>query len=515
MKKFKMPTALTIVMLFLLIVVILTWFVPTSVSVTGEDGSQEIIYNAAFDADGNIIENAGTDPAGLWDFIMAPIRGFADAVEVALSIFVSGGLLAVLAYTGALDAGIGRLLNRFQGSVLIAVLMLVFALMGAVYGAWEELPAYAIAVIPLFVTAGYDVMTGILVIILSATIGNMASIVNPYSVGAAVAAIGNPDLSMGSGIALRIILFAVMYAMAAFFVIRYANKVKFDPSRSCTAGLTDINTMVHGQTEKAPEMTGRQKWSLVVFGLVIVMCVMGYIPWDSIPVGDGTAFDYVNGLQYKIQGTFIGNLLGADSFTEFAWWYFIEFSVVWTLGAIVIAVINKMPERVFVEQFVKGAADLTGVVFVLAAARGIALIMGSREYGMSITFIYWIQNLISDVPIWLFAVAGVLVYMLIGIFLQTTSGVSGITMPLFGAIAMALFAASDAGAVGGQVLLISAFTVGLNFISGFYPGSTVMGIIEMVNVPYDIYVKQIMRYLIPILLAAVVIISAAPYIGLV
>jgi len=61
-----MPPALIIVMMFLFIVGIMTWFVPTSVVTTDEAGNSEIIYNAAFDADGNIIENAGTDPVGIW-----------------------------------------------------------------------------------------------------------------------------------------------------------------------------------------------------------------------------------------------------------------------------------------------------------------------------------------------------------------------------------------------------------------------------------------------------------------
>ncbi len=70
-KKFQMPSALTIVMIFLGVVAVMTWFVPTSV--VNESG--DIVFNAAFDADGNIIENAGTNPAGLWDFFLAPIQG--------------------------------------------------------------------------------------------------------------------------------------------------------------------------------------------------------------------------------------------------------------------------------------------------------------------------------------------------------------------------------------------------------------------------------------------------------
>ena len=83
------------------------------------------------------------------------------------------------------------------------------------------------------------------------------------------------------------------------------------------------------------------------------------------------------------------------------------------------------------------------------------------------------------------------------------------------AVAMALFANSSVGSVGGQALLISAFTVGINFICGFYPESTNMGICEMANLPYNIFLKVWLKILIPMLIVATAIISVAPYIGLV
>lgn len=175
-------------------------------------------------------------------------------------------------------------------------------------------------------------------------------------------------------------------------------------------------------------MTGRQKASLVAFGIVILACVLGYVPWDSIPVGSQTMFEYVNIIQTKIGGTFLGNFVGTDNFTPFGWWYFNEFSVTWLIGAIIIGIINRMDLHTWVGTFIEGCKDLMGVVMVLAASRGIAIFMGSRESGMSITFIHWIQSFLSGVPLWAFVIAGVLVYICIALFLQSTSGVSGITM---------------------------------------------------------------------------------------
>ena len=59
-RKFQMPSAMILLFIVLILVSILTWFIPTSVVTTSETGERIIHYNAAFDADGNVVENAGT-----------------------------------------------------------------------------------------------------------------------------------------------------------------------------------------------------------------------------------------------------------------------------------------------------------------------------------------------------------------------------------------------------------------------------------------------------------------------
>ena len=232
-KKFKMPSALILLFIVLVFVAILTWFIPTSVMTTDEKTGENVIcYNASFDENGDVVRGTGTAPVGIWDVFMAPIKGFANGADVNFSILISGAFLAILNFAGAMDAGVGALLRKFSGKKLILILLLVFALMGTVYGSWEELPPYALVLIPLCVTAGYDVLTGVFVLFGGAVIGNMASVVNPYSTGAAVAAIGNPNLSLGTGIAMRILLFVVLYIVGAFLIIRYAEKVKKDVKTS-------------------------------------------------------------------------------------------------------------------------------------------------------------------------------------------------------------------------------------------------------------------------------------------
>lgn len=518
-KKFQMPSAMILLFMVLVFVAILTWFIPTSVLTTNDTGETIIHYNAAFDAEGNVVTGTGPSPVGLWDVFMAPIKGFAQGADVNFSILISGAFLAIVNYTGALDAGIGVLLKKYNGKTLLAVLMLAFALMGTVFGSWEELPAYALVLIPLCVAAGYDVLTGIYALFIGSTIGNMASVVNPFSTGAAVAAIGNKNLSLGTGIAMRMLIFIVLYVLGAYLVIRYAEKVKADKTKSVLYGMNEINTLsTHQKDTEFPEMNKQRKWSLIVFGIMIMIIVMGYIPWNVIPVGDKTMYEIVNAPTMWITKhvPVLGNFFGADTFTYLGDWYFDEFSIVFLIGSVIVALINKMPQNVFASEFIRGASDLMGLAIVISISRGISLIMGTSSSGIGVTFVYWIRTILENVPAWSFTVVAVIAYCVSSLFIQSTSSMAGITMPILGAVAMVLFAGTAIGSEAGQMILVSAFTVGLNFTaSGLFPEATKMGVLELTNVPYPIYLRNAIKIMIPLLLAATVIIIISPYMGLV
>lgn len=513
-KEKKMLSAYTIVFIFLIITGILTWIVPESVVIT-KNGTKEVVFNAIFGSNGEVLQGMGHQPAGIWDILMAPIKGFEKSSQVGIAILMAGAFLGVINSVGAMDAGIGALLKKYTGTTLIAILMFVFAIFGTVFGFWEEIPAFSIVIIPLFVLAGYDVMTGLAVLTVGATAGNMSSIVNPFSTGAAIGAIGNPELSLGSGMILRIVLFVILYIIGLLFVVKYANQVKKDKSKSVLADI-DVNTMTHEQGT-LPELTKKRFWSIVVLIGVIVLLILGYMPWYEIKFADGTTFqNIINAPINFVAGIpFIGNLLGAKHITPLGDWYFGEFSFVFFLGSILIAFINKIPEGKFVKEFAAGAKDLLGVVLVLAIANGISVLMGGKTSGISVTFVYWIQSILSGIPAWGFSVAAILAYVGIGFFLQSTSGVAGITMPILGAVAIALFQNTNIGAIGGQVMLISAFTVGLNFMSGLYPSATTMGTLELFNVPYDRYLKFIIKIFITMLVAGCIIISVSQFLGLI
>lgn len=509
MKKFKMPSAYTIVFIALLITTLFTYFIPVSVF---DEETKKVVVGAIFGEDGSIIKLAGngTQPSGIWDFIQAPIKGFQDASDVVIALLIAGGFLNVLNYTGALEAGIGSLLSKFKGNVLIATIMFIFAVLGTVFGFWEEIPPFVVVIVPLFIIAGYDVMTGLAVIFVGAIVGNMASIVNPFSVGAAVAAMSNPELSLGSGIVLRIVLFFALYFVALFFILKYANKVKADKQASITADLTDINTLTDDNAS-LPQLTKKRALSVFVFVVIVIFLIIGYVPWGEFGLADAINSPITMLAKVPV----LGDILGAAHITPFGEWYFNEFSFLFFTGSFLLMLINGIKEADFFRIFLEGSKDILGVVIIIGIARGISIIMGSKTAGMSVTLVYWISEALSSTPLWVFAIVAFIAFVGIGIFLQSTSGVASISMPILGTVAAVIFASTSGGEIGGQIILISAFTIGINFVAGFYPGAIIMGTLELVNIPYNYYLKFMTKIMVVLAIVAVAIISIAPYIGLV
>ncbi len=110
--------------------------------------------------------------------------------------------------TGAIQAGIGRLVARLRGRErwMIPILMTVFALGGTTYGMAEESLAFYALVIAVMIAAGYDALTGAAVVLLGCGIGTYGSTINPFATGIAS---GFAGVSISDGLLLRLVMLVV------------------------------------------------------------------------------------------------------------------------------------------------------------------------------------------------------------------------------------------------------------------------------------------------------------------
>ena len=96
-KKFSL-TPFSIILILLALLALITHFLPS----------------ADFDKNGELVSGSGVVAASLSDFLMAPVNGFAGAVEVCIFVLILGGFLAMVTKTGALETGIKVLVKKLK-----------------------------------------------------------------------------------------------------------------------------------------------------------------------------------------------------------------------------------------------------------------------------------------------------------------------------------------------------------------------------------------------------------------
>lgn len=496
MKKFKMPSAFTILFIIIFLVAILTWFVPA--------GSYQYVDETASTLEPipGTYERIASNPQGLWEALSAPIQGFFDAVDIILFLLVIGGYLGLVTDTGAIGAGIGAVVARFKGreTLMIPILMSIFALGGTVFGMWEETIAFYIIILPVFIAAGFDAITGFAVICLGAGIGCLGSTVNPFATGIAS---GFAGISIGEGIALRVIILIVGLIISIWYVMAYAKKVKDNPSKSLVFHLRKENEehflsqsseAGHNGMEAPGPMTGRQKAVLWVFGISFLVMVLGVIPWaEKFGI---TIFEDL--CTWLASIPFVGTLLG--NLTPLGSWWFGDITVWFLISSLVCWIIWRWEEMKFIALFLDGAKDLLGVALIIGVTRGISVIM--NDGGITATLLNFGEESLQSLGEIAFADLSAVFFAALSFLVPSTSGLAALAMPIMAPIA-------DFAGVG-RDLVITAFQVGSGLVNFITPTSGVlMGALALARVPYGTYLKWVWKLIVIIAIVCFVILGIA------
>ena len=413
---FALPSAYTILFILIVIVAILTWIIPAG----------------AYDVDPNGEPIPGTYhsvPANpqriVVDSLMAPVNGLYGiegedgsvsvwnsgelfgAIDVALFILVIGGFLGVTMKTGAIQSGIARIVGRLSGRerLMIPILMIVFAIGGTTYGMAEESLAFYALIITVMIAAGYDALVAASVLLLGCGIGVLGSTINPFATGIAS---GFAGVSIEEGIVGRLVILVIGTAIGIVFVLRYADRVKADPSRSLVyAQKAENEAQFRGAgstAEAGAALTGRQKIVLVLFILAFAVMIYGVIPWEDF-------------------GLTIPTL----------WWWFPEMTASFLLFAILIGVAGRMSESSFTSTFVDGARDLLGVALIIGIARGITVVMNNGL--ITDTVLNWAELAVADLGGVAFINLMYVMFLPLSFLIPSSSGLATVAMPIMAPLA--------------------------------------------------------------------------------
>ena len=478
MRKFKMPTAYTTLVILIFISVIFTHIIPAGKYQYEVKDGREVPIAGTY-------EKIEPNPQGFWEFMLSPMHGFSDALSIILFVLMIGGFLGVAMKTGAINSGISTLVNKYKGreKLMIPILMFFFSIGGTTFGLAEETVAFYPVIVPLFLLAGYDVVVAMMVIILGSASGILGATINPFSVAIASRF---ADIPIADGMGLRIIFWISALTISIIFVMRYAEKIKKNPEKSIVYDLRNSINEQFLQTDSTQisKITKSQSKVLIIFSLTFLIMIVSLLPWQSFNITIFTSLnDFI--LSVPILGSFLGNVLPLGQ------WYFTEISSLFVLSAVVIGKVYGMKEKEIASNFVDGARDLLGVALILALSRAIMVIMTAGN--ITDTILYAGEMTLQNVPKPIYTIANYFLMFPLAILIPSSSGVAATAIPILAPLA-------DFVGVE-RSLIVTAYMTGIETMNLMSPTYVVlMSGLAISQIPYDRWLKHIIPYIVSLMI---------------
>ncbi|ATZ21220.1 YfcC family protein [Mesoplasma tabanidae] len=509
-KQFKMLSAFSILLLIIAFIIFMSWILKWS--------GATVHIKAGTDINGNEIpaHDEKIVALGIFDLFMAPINGFVNGAEIIVFLVALGGFLNIVICSKALEGFSQNITSALKGKEIWAIipLMTFFSIVGSAEGLAEESLGFYMICIPLMMAAGFDKLTGFMIVLLGAGVGVMNSTVNPFAIGVAVDTVNSSgiDTSVGDGLVWRIASWFVMTAASIIFVMWYSWKVKRNPQKSVVfKTMEEDKKFFLNEAADKIDMNWKRKLTLIFFGLTFILMIFYMVGWDSILGFENDPKIHNSwGPFYKF-GKWINTYIPylSSQAEGFGNGDFIVVSAIFLVSSIALGLVNGLGEEGFLDQFMTGAKDLFGVCLVIAVAGGIG-------WALEKSFIQHlvVSGLASSIG-GINSSVGILIILFIlfiplSLFIPSTSGFAKAVFPLLGGAGGVLSKDPEVLASGS----ITAFSMANGFINLFTPTSgIIMAAIGIAKIDYTKFFKLMWPILTILFVLSIVMISLGGTIG--
>ena len=356
--------------------------------------------------------------------------------------------------TGAMAKGISWLGHTMKGRepLLIALLTGIFSFLAGSYGMGEEALVFYPIIVPLLVNAGYDLLVPFAIIFGGTMLGTVSGFTNPFQVAIASNASG---INWMDGLAERLILWGILTAALIVYILRYASKIKRNPAASLVLKYDGVvvppyNIQVNEASE-TPKLELKTKLLLFIYIATFLSMIAGVVFLD---------------------------------------WWMPEMSALFIGSSVLIAIIARISEKIFIREFIKGAENLLAVAFIIGVARGVTIVLNEGHVSDSILF--YAAHIVSGMNPVIFILSLLLFYMIFSVFIQSSSGMAVLTMPIIGALAILVN-------IPGREI-VNSYMSGMSIMSFLVPTGLVLPSLAMVNISLKTWFKFIMPLLILIII---------------
>lgn len=428
----RLPHTYVILLLLIVLAAALTWILPAGSfeRVIPEGSSREQVVPGTF-------TETGRSGIGFFDILKAIPQGMDGACTIIFMIMISTAAFHVIRKTGALDNGIGIVMEKVKrakipGSVVICIVTFLFSLLGVIVGPEIQLP-FTVLGVSIALTLGYDTIVGLGMVMGGGFVGFALGPLNASVIGSAHAIMG---MQTFSGQGLRWILWAVGTVTVCIVTCLYARKITKNPDKSLVKGI-DTSSLELTEAEGGYELSGRHKLVLAVLVAMFAVIIFG-----AAKLG----------------------------------WYLTEMTAVFLLGGVVAGLIYGYKVNHVIELFIQGAASAAGVAFIVGIARGIQVVL--EEGHILDTIINALSNPLQEFDPLVGAIFITIIVAVIHFFIPSGSGLAYATMPVIGPLGELI-------GISGQTTVL-AFQIGATVPNYILPtGGATMAVLGLAKVPLD------------------------------
>lgn len=431
----------------------------------------------------NTYERLSGQKTKFFNLFLYPVSGLIESADISFFLMVLGGTISVLVEMKALTNGLYALANILKGKefLLLCILMVLISIGGTTFGMMEETLAFYPILMPIFLKSKLDGMLGAASLISGALLGTMFSTVNAFAV---VIGSYSAGINFTDGIVFRLIGLVIGDALTCGYFYFYYRRIQMDESKSTCYHLkkkledkflkkedeenqtkeNEINdeaaSLKSEKTSKEKEknkFTLIQKFALVIFVLGFVIMIIGV----------------------AVMG-----------------WWFPEMTAVFFVIGIILMILSRQEEEEAIKNFTKGVGDFAGVSLIIGLARGINITLEDGK--ISDTILDSLSGTLGNMNKVAFAIVMLLIFLVLGFFIQSSSGLAVLSMPIFAPLAD--------NAKCTRTLVVNAYMFAQNLIGFISPTGILLIVLQIVGIQYNIWVKFIWPYLVILLIVLMVLI---------
>ena len=456
-----MPHVFVILVVLVILSTVLTYIIPagTYERIVDEATKQTIVDPDSF----HFISNAPIS------FTQIPVYIYNAIVKAANTIFmviIGTAAIEVLIATGAFDVALKQAMIKLRGREEIALvgMMAVFALLGINTNSVRYI-AYVPLLVMMFRLCGYDAMTAVAVLI-AAVGGTFSCGIASMSITAVAQDLAG--LPKFSGLWFRVLSAVVIFIISVIYILRYARKVKKDPSKSVVYELeqNEKDSIVNIESLNDAKMDLRKWGVVIVFAANVVISVIGCLAfnWGNAQVCGLAMFLAV-----------IGGLIGGFNLNEIS------------------------------RHFAKGASKCLTTGLMIGIAGAISSVMTDGK--IVDTVVYAMVSLFNLFPRILQPAVLYVLNTIINVFITSGSGQAAVVMPIF-------IPLSDIVGITRQTCVL-AFNFGDGFSNFIIPtAASLVGVIAVANITLPQWIKFFWKLFLAWSAAAMVLVTIAQMIHL-